>query len=370
VTHHTRKRENVYYYDATINRTRVTFSLGTRVPPAAATLARQIECAIAEGPKSELWATLHVILPRAAYEKLAEVLHLTPYPDLSEFEKLFQDHLSRRLALGEIAGSSRLLYDGAATTFFTRMAEVGVRKMDEITPKMCEEYLIWRKTSIQAKGSSARGLATESTVLAQIFALAMEEGVIKSSPLKNRYKADTPASGAEPFTPEEMQKLAATAEGPTRLAFLLLRWTGLRGGDAADLTWEAVDLTTRVLRWRTKKRGKQVTIPLAQELAEQLDVEFNRRHPEDGDPVIPHVTRMKLYRMIADLGKKAGVEGCHPHRFRDSLAVTILAGGGTIYDVAKVLGDTVDTVERCYAPFTEQLQERVRNILAGLTTQT
>jgi integrase len=74
---------------------------------------------------------------------------------------------------------------------------------------------------------------------------------------------------------------------------------------------------------------------------------------------------MKLYRMIADLGKKAGVEGCHPHRFRDSLAVTILAGGGTIYDVAKVLGDTVDTVERCYAPFTEQLQERVRDILGG-----
>ena len=172
----TRKREAVYYYyEATINRKRIKFSLGTKLPQAAATIARQIECAKAEGPKSELWQTLRTILPRAGYEKLVEVLHLTPYPDLAEFETLFQNHLSRRLALGEIAGSSRLLYDGAATRFFARMAELGVRKMDEITPRLVEEYLIWRKTSIQAKGSSARGLSTEQSVLSAIFNLAMEE---------------------------------------------------------------------------------------------------------------------------------------------------------------------------------------------------
>jgi hypothetical protein len=33
------------------------------------------------------------------------------------------------------------------------------------------------------------------------------------------------------------------------------------------------------------------------------------------------------------------------------------------YDVAKMLGDTIDTVERHYTPFVKELRDRVRNIL-------
>ena len=34
-----------------------------------------------------------------------------------------------------------------------------------------------------------------------------------------------------------------------------------------------------------------------------------------------------------------------------------------MYDVAKMLGDTVDTVEKHYAPFVPALRERVRRIM-------
>jgi hypothetical protein len=37
--------------------------------------------------------------------------------------------------------------------------------------------------------------------------------------------------------------------------------------------------------------------------------------------------------------------------------------GATPYDVAKVLGDTIQTVERHYAPFVPELRERVRRIM-------
>ena len=59
----------------------------------------------------------------------------------------------------------------------------------------------------------------------------------------------------------------------------------------------------------------------------------------------------------------------HPHRFRDTLAVDMLSRGASPYDVAKILGDTIDTVERHYTPFVKELRERVRDILnsdAGL----
>jgi hypothetical protein len=59
----------------------------------------------------------------------------------------------------------------------------------------------------------------------------------------------------------------------------------------------------------------------------------------------------------------------HPHRFRDTLAVDMLMRGASPYDVAKVLGDTIETVEKHYTPFVKELRERVRSILengAGL----
>ena len=41
----------------------------------------------------------------------------------------------------------------------------------------------------------------------------------------------------------------------------------------------------------------------------------------------------------------------------------MLCRGATPYDVAKILGDTIETVEQHYAPFVPELRERVRRIL-------
>jgi integrase len=63
------------------------------------------------------------------------------------------------------------------------------------------------------------------------------------------------------------------------------------------------------------------------------------------------------------LGRRAGVTNAHPHRFRDTLAADMLVKGASPYDVAKMLGDTIETVERHYAPFTKELRDRVRRIM-------
>jgi hypothetical protein len=43
--------------------------------------------------------------------------------------------------------------------------------------------------------------------------------------------------------------------------------------------------------------------------------------------------------------------------------VDILLKGGTAYDVAKTLGDTVAVVEVHYAPYVKELRERTRRIM-------
>jgi hypothetical protein len=44
---------------------------------------------------------------------------------------------------------------------------------------------------------------------------------------------------------------------------------------------------------------------------------------------------------------------------RDTLAVDMLSRGASPYDVAKMLGDTIDTVEKHYTPFVKELRDRV-----------
>lgn len=61
--------------------------------------------------------------------------------------------------------------------------------------------------------------------------------------------------------------------------------------------------------------------------------------------------------------KRAGVPNSHPHRLRDALAVDMLVRGASPHDVAKMLGDTIETIERHYTPFVKVLRDRVRSIL-------
>jgi integrase len=63
------------------------------------------------------------------------------------------------------------------------------------------------------------------------------------------------------------------------------------------------------------------------------------------------------------LGRRAGVPSAHPHRFRHTFAVDLLSRGASPYDVAKLLGDTVDTIEKHYAEWVKELRERARRIM-------
>ena len=89
---------------------------------------------------------------------------------------------------------------------------------------------------------------------------------------------------------------------------------------------------------------------------------------------VERLTRKRKKKVVAassrtSLCRRAGVPNVHPHRFRDTFAVDLLLRGASPYDVAKMLGDTIETVEKHYMPFVRELRERVRRILengAGL----
>lgn len=82
-------------------------------------------------------------------------------------------------------------------------------------------------------------------------------------------------------------------------------------------------------------------------------------NPETREPL----TRPRLYHRMVALGKRAGVPNAHPHRFRDTFAVDMLARGWDSLRRCQAASDTVDTIEKHYAPFVKQLRDRVRGLM-------
>ena len=359
------QRGEIYWFDKTIGGRRVRVSLGTENSKAAERLANRIQFAIGDGPKSEVWTQLKAALPKSSYESLTQDYQIEEPVFLPEVEHRFEKHLTQRKALGNLSESSCKTYFAASRNFFDRMAELKIQRLDEATPSVVDEYLCWRKSEVMANGGNGRGVLIDRSMLSLLFTYAREEGLITLSPLRGKFKAPGVSKGAEPFSPEEMKKLAEVIPAEDQLAFLLLRHTGMRCSDVTTVTWESINWTTKTLTWLTRKRKKLVLVPLVSELYDYL-WHLKTTYANDCDnqnPLLVGIGRNQLYDKVQKWGKLAGVENATPHRFRDSLAVTILANGGTIYDCARILGITVGTCDTYYSSFTQQLQDRVRGIM-------
>jgi hypothetical protein len=75
------------------------------------------------------------------------------------------------------------------------------------------------------------------------------------------------------------------------------------------------------------------------------------------------MSRPRHYQRMLAVRRRAGVPDAHPHRCRDTSAMDMLARGASPYDLGKLLGDTVATVEKHYAPFVTELRDRARQFM-------
>ena len=355
------RRGKTYHLNTTVYSRRYRCSLGTNDEKTAGRLANTVAFALTEGPQCSVWPSLRAALPKSSFRTLTANLELPAATDLSAFEQMWENHLDRRKELGEIGESTRHNYLATSRLFFSWLIYQKIQLMDKVTPQLVETYLIERKEALAARGGSGRGIVTLQTILNALFDLAMREGIIRSNPIKYRLRPDSDPPPVQPFTAEEMTRLETYMDDKTRLPFLVFSQTGMRISDVAALTWSAIDWEIRTLRWKTKKRGRHVQIPLAGELWKALVLEYKNQEPDD--QILEGATRANLYSLVKKLGEEAEVRDCHPHKFRTTFCCEMLSRGMSLFDVAKLVGDSHAVVERHYAAITEKQQERVRNII-------
>jgi integrase len=368
-----RKRGKGFHADMLVGETRVRGSLGTRNQDAARRLIHNLESAIAEGPLSSRWRELQTLLPCCTYRRFAGFADVKP-PQLPTWEDLkaaFSIFREQRIKLRKLARSTSDRYEVTMREFSEFLIFENITLLQDINRPLVERFKVWRVERINKKkyARGATGLVLDAAILHRAFSFAVEIEMVLKNPVRMEGRpGENPQGGAEPFSAAELLRLREKA-GPDLLAFLLLRWTGLRGVDAAKLTWQEVYFDRKEIERVTQKRRKKVILPIHTELVFALEAEYERLKPELTSRVLLNpakatpMTRPGLYRRMLALGMRGGVSNAHPHRFRDTLAVDMLSRGASPYDVAKMLGDTIDTVEKHYTPFVKELRERVRNIL-------
>jgi integrase len=283
----------------------------------------------------------------------------------------FSAWTAQRVTLDKMRGSTRERYAQTSKALGEFLKGRAIVNLDEITRMVVEDLKAWQLVRVLAKKQSrgGRGIVLDAAILHRIFGYAVEYDLAKNPVRLEGRPGDEPERGAQPFRATELTKLRQAA-GPTdMLTFLVLRWTGLRGSDAVGLRWEEIDWETREINRLTLKRRKRVLLPIHQELFFALEIERDRRNHQLEDRVLLNpntgraLTRPRLYERMLAIGRRAGVQNANPHRFRDTFAVDLLSRGASPCDVAKLLGDTVETIEKHYAPFVRELRERARRIM-------
>jgi len=169
-----------------------------------------------------------------------------------------------------------------------------------------------------------------------------------------------------PFTADEMARILTACEKyPARnrvrmTAFvLLLRWSGLRIGDAVTITTDR--MTNGKVFLHTQKTGTNVWVPVPPTVTDAL-----AKVTLDGDRYFwsgkgkPTSASSGWQRALRVLFALADVPTGHAHRFRDTFAVELLLQGVELADVSKLLGHaSIKVTERHYSPWVHARQSRL-----------
>ncbi len=204
------------------------------------------------------------------------------------------------------------------------------------------------------------------------FRFATENCWIGVNPAKIvRGPANIRESHKLPFEPAEMERIVKACRevriqnvsNDEVLAFvLLLRYSGLRIGDASLLTIDRFKGDDLFLY--TQKSGTHVYVPLPPFVMNTIR-RIELRHGKylfTGPESLRMETTSDLWRRkLGRVFKAAKIAGAHPHRFRHTFAVELLKKGVPMEEVSVLLGhSSVRITEKHYASWVQARQNILR----------
>lgn len=166
--------------------------------------------------------------------------------------------------------------------------------------------------------------------------------------------------------PDEYGRRGMPIAAQTKAFVLLLRYTGMAIGDVAKLEKAAVD-GCRIRTYR-KKTGEEVFAKVPQFVVDALNAaphDSEKYFFWSGEGLI-HTRTSKWGNRLRKLFKLAGIEGCTPYMFRHTLARDFLEDGGSMAELAELLGNSAQVCQRYYSKWDRRRQDRLERNLDRL----
>jgi integrase/recombinase XerD len=274
-----------------------------------------------------------------------------------ELKAKFIDKLDAEVLKQNIKPSTVKRYTRSFREFSAFLGSKNIYELSDITTDLFEDFKIFR-----IKGGAKHAFVADCKALNPVFEFALKRKMIAENPIEYESEKKSEERGAHPLTIDEIKAMNRDEVlGKHKLTFLLLYRTGFRRSDIMDLRWGDVG-PQHIIRVALKN-GKKVRVPITPDLKETLDAERENRNPKGQDFVLLGAKGKRpyketpFYRVVKQIGERAGVKDVHPHRFRDTFAVRALMAGCSFKDVAEFLGDDVKTVMKFYSEYTTDQAE-------------
>ncbi len=205
--------------------------------------------------------------------------------------------------------------------------------------------------------------------LRSFFRFCQDSGWVDRNPAMAVKSSKVEQNPTLPFSDNEVEHVLVAARALTGFGrygpkiepmVLLLRYSGLRIQDAACL--ERARLVDDKLFLYQQKTGTPVYCPLPPVVVERLTAVRNDNKQfffYDGTSQRQSMVKSwdRVFQKVFATAKPA-ITGGHPHRFRDTFAVSLLLKGVSIEIVSKLLGhSSIKVTERHYAPWVKARQE-------------
>ena len=237
----------------------------------------------------------------------------------------------------------------------------------------------------------AMRLTTKATTFAKIrcfLRAAFRRGWIKEALVYKVTTVKAVYDQKEPYTEEEIATIldhASQLDGGThgyakqpgtfRLLLELMLATGLRVGDAVAFDPRALTqgdtlwiYTYQPQKHRRSEKPKLLEAYIAAEMKKRIDEckWLSMKGPFwYGAGTDPAPLAQAVYERMQNIGARADIADCRPHRLRDTFAVRALLRGMQLEDVSRLLGHaSVKVTETFYAKWVASRKRRLERLVA------
>lgn len=198
--------------------------------------------------------------------------------------------------------------------------------------------------------------------LSSFFMWMETEDIIAKSPMRKVKPIKSKKIVKKPFDDMEIERIRdACADERDHLIVEFLISSGVRANELATLRTRDVDMPSR-RAVVTGKGNKEREVHFSSSALMWMGKYLAMREGREGDDMkfllvsssrrggayMP-ISRGSLEAIVRKIGQRAGVENCHPHRFRRTMATNSLKRGMSIDQVKELLGHESISTTTIYA---------------------